>query len=100
MQDGLGMNELENVVKTLEDENNLSNRTLIDANRKIENLKENLSEELNSLKAANENELNFFHKNHEAIKVCTIIFTLTNSKQYFQMHIHIHINPFIICRCI
>lgn len=56
-------------VTSLENKNNLLNRRLIEANRNLQYLTENTTKELETLKAANENELNFFNKNLEAIKV-------------------------------
>lgn len=61
---------LKNDVSSLEDINNLSKRRLIEASRNLQYLKENNTKELGILKATNEQELNFFNRNLEAIKVC------------------------------
>lgn len=61
---------MEQEVNQLKEKNSLLKKQLVDANYNYNNLKENLLEELNALKAANLHELEFFTKNHEALKVC------------------------------
>lgn len=71
LQTGRKNEKLKNDVESLEAENISLKKKLLDANLNYKNLKDNLYEELNSLKAANYQEIEFYTGNLEILKVRT-----------------------------
>jgi len=59
-------------IQDIEDEHVKLKKKLVDANKKYNILKIDLKRELNNLKDANQHELNFFNRNHKALKVCIL----------------------------
>jgi len=59
-------------IQDIEDEHVKLKKKLVDANNKYNRLKIDLRKELNNLKDANQHELNFFNRNHKALKVCIL----------------------------
>ncbi|XP_060856184.1 33 kDa inner dynein arm light chain, axonemal-like [Metopolophium dirhodum] len=55
-------------IQDIEDEHVKLKKKLVDANNKYNILKIDLKKELNNLKDANQHELNFFNRNHKALK--------------------------------
>lgn len=66
--------ELEKEIKDLKEQNHFLKREMVKSNLQYLNLKENTTEELRTLKATNDHEINFFTKNHEALKVGFLCF--------------------------
>jgi len=58
-------------VKSLEDKNRMLKNMVVKSNVHHITLKENIIEELKTLKAANDQEIQFFKTNYEALKVRT-----------------------------
>lgn len=56
-------------MKSLEEKNLLKKNMIAKANIHYINLNENIIEELKTLKAANDHEIDFFTTNHEALAV-------------------------------
>lgn len=59
-------------MKSLEDKNRMLKNMVFKSNVHHITLKENIIEELKTLKATNDQEIHFFTTNHEALKVRTI----------------------------
>lgn len=60
-------------IHDIEDQHVKLKKKLINANNKYNRLKIDLKKELKNLKDANQHELNFFNRNHKALKVCILI---------------------------
>lgn len=56
----------------LEDQQIELRKQLSEANVKYKRLEINIKKELNNLKDAHQHELNFFNRNHKALKVCIL----------------------------
>lgn len=72
------LNELQNTIKSLKEKNELLKKQLSYQTLRNSNLNEYYRNKSITLKNANQQELIFFKKNHEALKVCTLYHNIIN----------------------
>jgi len=69
-------------IHVIKDQHLVLKKKLVNANDKYNKLKNDLRKELKNLKDANQHELNFFIRNHKALKVRIIRYQTQHSINY------------------